>query len=133
VDQLQRSIEDVVFPILDRIHEFRSLPENWDSYGAAQISNAAADWAASIAGSATFATWFQVDPRSYSLRVFPLAEGGIQLEWETAGRYLEVEIGSDTRLSYLYLDKTGESRRSESAIGVHPKTVIDQVLRTIAS
>lgn len=105
---------EILAPIDARIDEFLQLPRNWDSYGADVISPESASCARELALFSVYSSMFDVEPSSYSLRVFPLAEGGIQLEWESGNRYLEVEVGPETTLAYLYIDRSSDVPTSAS-------------------
>jgi hypothetical protein len=131
-DRLQQAYREVLAPIYERIDEFRRLPANWDSYDANPISAVAVEHARLIALAAIRENAFDTNSDSYSLRAFPLAEGGIQLEWESSHAYLEVEVGSDGRLSYLFRHQPPLGR-SESATDVEPARVLERIRQTVTS
>jgi hypothetical protein len=54
------------------------------------------------------------------------------LEWESSHAYLEVEVGSDGRLSYLFRHQPPLGR-SESATDVEPARVLERIRQTVTS
>ena len=70
----------------NRLDEFKSLEENWDSYGAQPISPKAIDRAKDL-----------LRVCSPPCFIAPLADGGVQLEWECpdANRRAEVEVNAE--------------------------------------
>jgi hypothetical protein len=86
--------------LLERVDAFRDLPESWDSYGASRIENAA------IATTKKLLVALEVElehEQEGGAPCFagPVADGGVQLEWQSADRLLEVTVGPDGSLRYL--------------------------------
>lgn len=77
------------------------LPENWDSYGGHTPTREAAETAIQLIASITLAD----PPRP---RVVPLGTGGIQLEWKSGQRELEVECGSSGLVEVLKIEGDAE-------------------------
>lgn len=66
---------------LSQLASFADLPENWDSYEARRISPAAIEVARALLRAVPAAAL-----------VVPLPDGGIQIEWDRADGYCEIEI-----------------------------------------
>lgn len=77
------------------------LPHDWDGDGAEPISSAAARAALDFLESI-------VDVDTVVPQVFPLASGGVQLEWLIAGKDLEVESAPDGHAYVLGSDAEGK-------------------------
>ncbi len=77
--------------------ELLNLPENWDSYGARPI-----DPHTVVSALELLLTMAQVNTPEPS--VVPTCHGGVQLEWHTHGKDLEIEIMSPGRISVSYED-----------------------------
>ena len=110
-----RVVADVLAPTLMRLEEFPSLEPNWDSYGADPITPLAIRIARRIAECVTASHMATGLPDLYALHAVPLAHGGVQLEWDTEGQSLEVAIGPDGRLAYLYVDERGGQPASQES------------------
>lgn len=63
----------------------KSLQENWNSYGSASIAQSALQSAHRLLGIAG-------ELRSLPDAIVPTARGGVQFEWKTADRELEIEV-----------------------------------------
>jgi hypothetical protein len=79
---------------IKRLNKVLSLPENWDGYGSRPPTQAAANTAMDLIIS------INIDDL-VPLRVVPVSGGGIQLEWETSTRALELEILDGGTIEYL--------------------------------
>ncbi len=98
----------------DRLDELSRLPANWDSYGADPISpNALAR-----GREALFALRAEFEEGFGELflpgNIVPIADGGLQLEWDRDGLYLEVEFTADEEIVYLITEEVGSSRKASS-------------------
>jgi hypothetical protein len=71
--------------LAERLQQLAALEENWDSYGARPLDPAALRTAQEIIEQAL--TWPAPAPR-----IFPVPDGGIQLEWRAGPVELELEI-----------------------------------------
>lgn len=70
---------------IKKVLGFRGLPQNWDSYGSAAITQSAVTAAISLLGMIPLATL-------PTPRAVPVSGGGIQFEWAKGQRELEVEV-----------------------------------------
>jgi len=86
--------------VLDRLESFLELPESWDSYGAVPISPAAVAATRNLLVALEVELARHPDSGVPSL-VGPVPDGGTQLEWQSAGRLLEITVGPDGGLRSL--------------------------------
>jgi len=78
-----------------RLDDLRSLPDNWDGYGASTPDAKVID-AVEI-----FCRRSISHPNTV---INPTCDGGIQLEWQNRGKYLEIEFSPDDEPSFTYWD-----------------------------
>jgi len=83
---------------IKRLNKVLSLPQNWDSYGSRPPTQAAANTAMDLLTS--IGIDYFVAPR-----VVPVSGGGLQLEWESGTRGLELEILDDGSVEYLRTER----------------------------
>jgi hypothetical protein len=74
--------------LVEKISSYRSLPQNWNSYGSPPPSPAA------IQGAIWFIT-SMLDEKKPRPRVTPVSGGGIQFEWAFGERQIEIEFLRD--------------------------------------
>ncbi len=88
---------------LRRIAQLALLSNNWDSYGSPPIRPIA------LASAIQFLllTDRENPPSPY---IGPVTGGGVQLEWHTSTRELELEILPDGSLEYVMIDDSGQMR-----------------------
>jgi len=109
----------------NRIMELASLNVNWDSYGAYPITAKAV--ATSTAILLELQEHILVERHAISMMTFiaPLADGGLQLEWECESDQLELEILGDGSIGYVHLrNGVVESSREGDA---DPLTLTDAI------
>lgn len=85
-----------------------TLPENWDSYGAAPIVPTIINEALSLMNGL-------LGPTSPAPRVVPLSSGGLQLEWHRKGMDLEIIFDRD-EAPFFYLRNRVSGEESEHAL-----------------
>jgi hypothetical protein len=89
---------------LTALDTLRSLPRDWDHYGADPIDPRAIGYARAIVTN---------HPASVAPQVVPLPRGRVQLEWRKPGRALDVAIYTDGWVHYLLtIDATGVEREA---------------------
>ena len=94
-----------VFRLQQQVEEFRELPADWDTYGAEPIREAAIRQARRI----LHALSLQLPGRPIvSLHVFPMRDGGVQIDADRPGRAMEIEVHPDGSASYLLFTAEGE-------------------------
>lgn len=99
------------------IAKLARLPDDWDGYGSSKIQPKALGTACDL----VLAIQVEEPPTPH---ISPVPGGGIQLEWQTSTRELELEIlpdgsiefltvleGNDMEEACLPLDKVGEAQR----------------------
>ena len=83
----------------DRVRAMEKLRAGWDSHGAeppnSKVIDAAIALLTKLADAASFA----------KPHIQPTPVGGIQFEWESAGRYLEVECTPSSEAHCYYQDR----------------------------
>lgn len=89
----------------DRLADFATLEEDWDSYGSKPISPVAIRRATDLI--------VRVRAPATITDVFPIGDGGILVEYETETKEVGVEIG-DGNLFEVHIDRFPNS-------GEHPK------------
>ena len=82
---------------IDQILGFRDLPENWDSYGSRSIDDRA------IACSLVLLIQAELE-KTHAPHVCPVPGGGVQLEWQSGQRALELEALPDGSAQFLRVD-----------------------------
>ncbi len=85
----------------EKLRELRSLPLNWDSYGASPIADSAVQTSLSVIGHL----------RRLNLPepiVVPVPDGGVQFEWQNERCELEVEVRPDKTVEFLVVDRNGK-------------------------
>lgn len=87
-----------------KLDTFRSLQENWDSYGAHPINDGALENAKQFLNSALFSGLEKP-------LVAATSRGGVHVEWDNNGRALELEFISMTELHYYYADSNEEREK----------------------
>jgi hypothetical protein len=75
--------------VIRKIMALRGLPQGWNSYGSAPISDETIDEAVRLVGSNIF------PPALGAPSVFPLSGGGIQLTWTMGSREVELEVNAE--------------------------------------
>jgi len=97
-------------PAMEHVAELGRLPMDWDTYGA--------DPPTSLSVEAAYRLLMNVNDRGVgtfgeAMRPFvvvPLPRGGLQVEWRNDAAEIEIEIGPDGHVGYLFIDKTGDER-----------------------
>jgi len=87
----------VIRETVSKVVELTQLLENWDSYGAAEITKDAICGAYDLA----YNLFFEATPLP---DVFPVPNGNIQMEWSCLGLDLEIEILSRRKLIASFQD-----------------------------
>lgn len=84
-----------------KLNQLSQLPDNWDSYGAKSIERNSALMALSLIRAIH-------NPRTPEPSIVPLASGGIQFEWHTSQKDLEVALSPNGQAS-VYFEQIGIS------------------------
>lgn len=99
----RRVVPPAVSHVAEKVKEFLTLQDNWDSYGARKTSPdalvAAVRWASEL---------FQEETPIPD--TFPVPNGNVQIEWSCYDLEIEIEIESITKCSVFFEDlRTNES------------------------
>ncbi len=89
-----------------KLRELSMLQANWDSYGSRAIEPDALEVAAELLEAVAQFGLFEP-------QIFPVPGGGLQLEWESAKRELELEILPNGEIEILIVDTAGNMRESK--------------------
>ena len=119
-------VVDVLDNVFARLDEFRQLEPGWDSYDAEPISATAIKTARGLLmlSAGRLGTDGRAQP---SLHVAPLADGGVQIEWHTPSRSLEVDAQADGSLGYLLLTRTESGNQYHESDHAN----LDEVLKAL--
>jgi len=96
------------------LSELRQLKDNWDGYSSPAIESRVLEQAGRVLSA------LEVEDAP-SLSISPVPGGGVQLEWQCAGRELEIEILPDCTLQFLAVFGGGMEE------GVVPSPSIDVI------
>lgn len=129
----ERDIPPCLGHALVRLEQFRQLLPNWDSYGAAEISDKAIDVARDLLYQAQedFSSLLEESGEEDFLKpnaVAPLNGGGVQLEWSGSAAEMEVEISPDGQLALLFV----EGRGAEKAYFENNKATVSEIMVRLA-
>lgn len=113
---------------LGRLEELSRLPANWDSYDADPISKNALDRARELLLTLRAALEESLGDAFIPVNIAPIADGGVQLEWEQGGSYLEVELSTESEIGYLQAEGGKTNRRSWSGEDIS----IDEAVALVA-
>ena len=91
---------DLINFAVGKLNQLLRLERGWDALGATQVSETSA--LAAI-------RWLDLlaEDDSLSPQIFPLPNGGVQVEWLAGGESLEIEIGPQNTVGILGLDPAG--------------------------
>ncbi len=91
---------DLMNLAVGKLNQLLQLERNWDALGAMQVSETAA---------LTAIRWLDLlsDDETFSPQIFPLPNGGVQVEWLAGGESLEIEIGPKNNVGVLGSDAVG--------------------------
>jgi len=95
-------------PLMQGFVDLRTLPPNWDSYGANTIDPKTVQDAMNLLNGL-------LGPTSPAPRVVPLSSGGLQLEWHRQGIDLEVVFDREEQ-PYFYVRNRLNGSESEHAL-----------------
>jgi len=112
--------------LLSRLDEISRLTKNWDSYASESPTRKA------IGISKELLRDLDSIGAIYLPRyVFPLSGGGVQMEWEGLGKFLEIEVSSMGTFSYLFGKGFGASRTFDENNDVAKEKIIDLVAAVV--
>jgi hypothetical protein len=130
--ELERGTAQRIDAALLRIAGFADLPPDWDSYGGDPPSEVARSeavrWVGVVADLFGSRAGAEVVPYS----VAPLADGGVQLEWRGRKGIVELEVGPEGELAYLFLANGETETSAEEADDASWSDVLRRLLRAFA-
>jgi hypothetical protein len=103
--------------VLQRLELLKSLPNNWNSYGAVEISATAISTAKKVLLSLKDRFSSIIDKNGVRAEeiepsaVSPLDDGGVQLEWRGTKYEVEIEIAPTGAIGFLLIEGAGASRK----------------------
>lgn len=109
----ERNLAELATPLAmpyAKLDELRSLPADWDSYGAAPISGKAVRAARRLLGAVGQRFARDHGTRINPYHIAPLAYGGIHLEWQGPEASLEVYVDPSETYGYLLIEGSGDGR-----------------------
>ncbi|MBI4603644.1 MAG: hypothetical protein HY721_16955 [Planctomycetes bacterium] len=120
------------FEQLDRV---RNLPPGWDSHGAGPVEPAAVAAAKELLSSLVEELqWTGSNARVAKPSINPTPSGGVQLEWESGSRCLEVEVLRDHGARYFYQDSASRiEAEGELSVGAPLADLIRYLLKVVAA
>lgn len=119
--------ERVLAEARTRLNELALLKRNWDSYGGLAPSKNALGVARGFVEH-TIGKWAPVigeTARPYV--IVPVAGGGVQIEWRTPVRDIEVELGPDGSFGYLWVVRDSSGQHFDEGDNVTLDKVVDLV------
>ncbi len=107
---------------IQRLRQFTNLESDWNAHGAKRIAPQAIDVAVDLVRRVAAVSGVAPD------FVAPLANGGVQLEWDGDSAEIEVEVRADKRFSYLL---KGASRIEKHDVPLNE--VLDAIALAVAA
>ena len=120
-----------LYPTFVRLRQLAELDENWDSYGAKRTTARAIFSSQSFLEEIAGELSDVVGQHGRPYVVAPIANGGVQLEWRTPHRDIEVEIGPHGELGYLLVTRADDQPIFEERDNVQWREMVDLVISTI--
>ena len=100
--------DDLLEPVLRRMRSLSGLADDWDSYGGVPPTAIALEQALGFCRRVAELLGPSVGERVRPVEISPLANGGIQLDWQGADFLIAVDVGPEG--SWGYLTKVGNGR-----------------------
>jgi hypothetical protein len=86
----------------NQLNALLSLQDRWDGYRARPVTSEAVDSAVRVA-------FVVADDQTLPPQIFPLNDGGVQLEWRVGGEELEIEVDGAGEIHVLATDGSAEA------------------------
>jgi len=93
-----RDENTLIKDLMNRIEEFKNLESNWDTYNADKISPAG------ISNAKQIVNVFGINNIIFDC-AFPMRDGGVQLEINSKGCNIEIEVSLDSDIKLLVFNK----------------------------
>lgn len=114
----------VLRPTLKRLAQLEALEHDWDSYGGLPPCARSIQMAQSI----MLRMAKRFEERGVPSAVMPIADGGIQLEWQGRSGALAVNAAPDGSWSYLLIERGPDGRTFEERYGLNDDEAEDLVV-----
>src|SRR5688500_6555113 len=105
----------VLRPALKRLAQLEALEHEWDSYGGMPPSSRSHTMAQSM----MVRMAKRCEERGVPAEVMPIADGGVQLEWQGSSGALAVNAAPDGSWSYLLIERGPDGRTFEEGYGLN--------------
>lgn len=106
------------------LDKLATLAPNWDSYGSDPPTERARELARTLLETIAKQHGWRASGRIEPFTVGALPGSGVLLEWRGDDASLEVDIGPDGEIGYLFVDRRGGERRVEEVNDVPISTVL---------
>ena len=107
----------------DQLESVAALPEDWDSYGASRIAQAAVTTARALLNKLTI---HRAGARLQPFHLAPVPTGGVQLEWKRSdGAALELWIDGEGRIEAVFDRPKAEPRIVEMQLADLAKAIAE--------
>jgi hypothetical protein len=126
-------IDEVLGSSFERLDELARLEPDWDSYGGEPPSELAITRAADLMREVAQRHWSSLGEAAIPSFVAPIADGGIHLEWAGPSGDLELQVGQQGNLDYLWIDRSGDDRRFQEKHGVTRGAVLDVIRQVLGA
>ena len=110
--------------VVDSLNLLLGLEENWDSYGARNVS-------LETAHAAIVLLYSVMGDQTPIPSIVPVPSGNVQLEWHRSGIDLEVEITPSRRYSIFYQDENETSEDESPIHSVHFPEVLSNYVERV--
>jgi hypothetical protein len=129
--EANREIASRLDATIKRIAQFADLDPDWDSYGGDPPSPVARAEASRWVEIVADLFGARAGDRAVPYSVAPLADGGVQLEWRGRNGVVELEVGPDADLGYLFLLNAEDDAQTEEGDDASWSDVLRRLLRAL--
>jgi hypothetical protein len=130
---LPSTLQDASGAALQRLDELALLSPDWDTYGASALSTSAVEASRRLVLDTIQTCWRVAGVNGAPSFIAPIADGGVQLEWDGPTGHLEVEVTPQSSLDYLLVLDSKPDRVFEERHGISHEAVLTLVARVLGS
>lgn len=123
--------DERIQPIAQELRRYRSLEENWDSYGGKAPTQLAQQRALEFAIRVD-RLWPVVGDRVRPTTISPLPTGGVELEWEGPEAMIAIDVTADGKFGYLVRRGSGRTAQYSHGDDITAGDALSRVLNTLA-
>jgi hypothetical protein len=124
-------VAEILLQTAQRLRQLAELAPDWDSYDAAPPSALAIAMASQLLATAGERFGAQAGERLSPFAIAPIPDGGVHIEWRAPAREIEVDVGPEGQLGYLFIEGRGDTRRFREAENVSLEVILELVGRTL--